>query len=213
MICKPDFKVRNENMNELITIDPEHLEIGKNYLILKEEISDEELAEVFTSLKTVESSILWLLGDFLNFTELRKSEAYAKALAGTHYKPETLYHAKKVCRHFPPSLRKNVSYSHHKEAIGLCKRDVNLALKFLGEAERENLSVKEMKDYITDSIRPPLQKVEHFVDIEWLTLLDAFGTIIRFLENLDPAKMPVERLVTAKSYLGDIVEVAAKYIG
>jgi len=138
--------------NNLNALSTGKVELGKNYLKVLALATDDDLTQIFDSLSTLKGGSLFWLGDFLVYTELNKGEAYAKALAGTDYDPQTLYNAKWVCKSLPPEKRANLSYSHHFQSLGECKGDTEQAIKFLKMAESENLSTREMRKYIRQSL-------------------------------------------------------------
>jgi len=172
--------------NQLIPLSMPNVELGTNYLKFNSPPTDGDFSQVFKALNAMQQSSLWWIGDFLANVELKKGEAYARAYTLTDYSGSTLWGAKSVCKRIPVELRLNLSYSHHKEALGLTG-DVALALEFLRQAEQEKLSVKQMRKQIVLSLGDPTKQekttLREVIDPETLQLQDAFYTIRRFLEN------------------------------
>jgi len=162
------------------------VELGENYLDIKGALSDRELSEVFRSLSRMQGASLWWIGDFLNSAATTKGEAYAKAYLATDYAPATLWEAKSVCGRIPKESRVNLSYSHHKEALGIAK-DTTLAIRFLKTAEQEGLSVKQLRKTIIEALGERQDRkvvaTKTIIDSESVALDNAFSTIRNFLAN------------------------------
>lgn len=180
--------------NELLTISGASLSIegkfviGRNFLKVAEDATDEDLKEIFKYLETCNGGLLFFIGDFLNEVELRKGQAYAKSYSMTSYAPSTLYNAKNLCRYFPRELRTNLSFTHHYTALGECRGDVEMARGFLLEAEKEGLSFRELRTLIREKIRdanPEPEEPETEANKQLLQLMDSFNIIADCLRNLN----------------------------
>lgn len=161
------------------------IELGTNYLRIPSELPKEKLSEIFDTLKHLQGSTLFWLGDFLNTIEIRYGETYKALLEATDYDPGTLQVAKSVCKKLPPEVRLNLSYSHHKEALVESKGDSKLALKYLKEAQEAGLKVRDMRKAIRlESMDPKADEVRDAMpelDTEWLNVQNAFVTMRHYL--------------------------------
>ena len=121
-------------------------EIHRNGLQIAPDVTEDQLAQIGGTLRTINESGLWWWGDYLNFFELRRGISYAEAAKDTGYEEQTLRVAKMVCEKFPLLIRiNNLSFTHHREAITICQGDVKKALKYLKQAEAEKWSISDLR--------------------------------------------------------------------
>jgi hypothetical protein len=204
---------QNYNHN-LIGLNSDNVELGANYLHLKEGVSSADLVSIFKSLTYIQ--------DFLNQATARKekeelaklesvelnnekklkqaysrAEAYAALYESTSYEPQTLRVAKLVCKRFPREIRTSVSFSHHRESLIESGGNVKMALEFLHLAERENLSVKDMRKAMRLDIKSRLETAiatsEIINDPQYIRARDAIFSIRRYLETVDSSTHPIAR--------------------
>jgi hypothetical protein len=91
-------------------------------LQLPESLSFEQWENIGSTLHSVEGSIQWWIGDWLNYGEQRYGEKYSQALEVTDASYQTLAHAKSVASKFEFCRRRqNLSWSHHQEVASLYK--------------------------------------------------------------------------------------------
>jgi len=116
-------------------------------LRLPEGMSFEEWQSVGDTLKAMERSVMWWVGDWLRFGETCYGETYSQALDVTDSAYSTLANAKWVAEKYPDlSLRReNLSWSHHKEAAAL---DPEARFAALSLAEDSGLSVRDFRECI-----------------------------------------------------------------
>lgn len=85
-------------------------------LVLPDGLSFEQWSEIGGTLKRIERSVMWWIGDWLRYGEQRYGEMYTQALDKTEYSYQTLNDAKWVAGEIEISRRReNLSWSHHKE--------------------------------------------------------------------------------------------------
>lgn len=112
-------------------------------LELPESLSFEEWQGIGETLKGVERSLMWWIGDWLRFGERRYGETYAQALDATEIAYQTLVNAKNVSAKFESNRRRlNLSWSHHAEVASLPPEESDA---LLSEAERQGLSTRELR--------------------------------------------------------------------
>lgn len=99
------------------------------------------------SLAQMEDSRLFWLGDALVYAELHFDEAeYLQAVADSGLAEKTAINVRSVCSRIPLADRRpGLSYSIHAEVAYLEPRDRK---KWLDVAEREKLSVRDLRDRI-----------------------------------------------------------------
>lgn len=118
-------------------------------LVLPETMTFEEWERVGNSLQQMQRSILWWVGDWLNFGDLKYGEKYAQAIEGTGYSYQALADAAYVCRNIDASLRREIlTFSHHREVAKLEAGDQAM---YLDIAEEEKLTTKELRKLINGS--------------------------------------------------------------
>tara|TARA_R100001530_G_scaffold135506_1_gene112878 strand:+ start:1192 stop:1794 length:603 start_codon:yes stop_codon:yes gene_type:complete len=103
----------------------------------------DEFGDKLLLLKGLEGSVMWWLGDLLNFASARWGEKYTQALEATDYEYTTLARASYMAARFPPERRRvGLSFSHHREIADL---PPDVADAWLVTAEEEGLSVRGLK--------------------------------------------------------------------
>jgi N6-adenosine-specific RNA methylase IME4 len=101
------------------------------------------------TLKRMEKSVQWWIGDWLRFGERRYGEMYSQALEATDYSYQALNDMKWVANAVEPSLRQeNLSWSHHKEIAAL---PTEQAQELLEKAETDRLSVRELRSEVREA--------------------------------------------------------------
>jgi N6-adenosine-specific RNA methylase IME4 len=124
----------NQQTGEVTNEDVEYSRTG---LVLNNDLSYEEWQKIGDKLTSIEGSIQWWIGDWLNYGERKYGEMYSQVLdAGNNY--QTARDAKWVAGKFELSRRRdNVPFSHHKELAAL---EPKVADKLLDKCEEEGLS-------------------------------------------------------------------------
>lgn len=124
----------------------------KTGLSIPSKTTFKEWEKIGDQLKSIEGSVLWWLGDWVNFGETAYGEKYSQALEETGYDYGTLRDAawvSKQCRF----KNDNLSFSHHRQVASLENKDQE---KWLDRAEREKWKVEELRQAIRDSHREEL---------------------------------------------------------
>ncbi len=112
-------------------------------LDLPADMTFEQWQGIGQSLRGVERSLMWWIGDWLRYGERRWGEMYSQALDATDKAYQTLANAKSVAEKFEFSRRREkLGWSHHAEVASL-PPDVADAL--LDEAERDGLSRNDLR--------------------------------------------------------------------
>src|SRR5262245_7373505 len=69
---------------------PQGVSLTPTGLQFNEDLSFESWESIGTRLRSVEKSVLWWIGDWVNFGERKYGEKYSEALEATEYSYETL---------------------------------------------------------------------------------------------------------------------------
>jgi len=100
-----------------------------------------------TMLRAIEGSVMWWIGDWLNFGERAYGEEYTQALDATGYEDGTVRDAKWVSATYDLSDRSDkLSWTHHRFAAGLSSKDRGEVLR---QAEENNWSVRKTRLEVT----------------------------------------------------------------
>jgi len=128
---------------------PYGVELTRTSLALPDDLPFDDWQRLGTTLKDIEKSVQWWIGDWLNFGERRYGETYAQAVDATDYEAGTLRNAKWVASKVEMSRRRdNLSFSHHQEVAPLEPGEQDEWLdKALGGAWKRSELRKEMKLY------------------------------------------------------------------
>ena len=112
-------------------------------LQLPEDLSFEEWSGIGSTLQSVEGSIQWWIGDWLNFGERRYGEMYTQAMDATERSYQALADAKWIAGEFEFSCRhENLSWTHHRESASLPHEE---RADVLSIAENEGWSVRDVR--------------------------------------------------------------------
>lgn len=90
-------------------------------LSLPEGLPRDQWEAIGRDLRGVEHSVMWWVGDWLNYGEREYGETYSEAVKATGYSYDTCRQAKWVSSEFPElcGRQHNLSFSHHLEAARL----------------------------------------------------------------------------------------------
>lgn len=122
----------------------EQCEVNKTSLLIREQLDFDSWRALGEQLKLIEGSVLWWIGDWLNYGEKRYGETYAQALDATDYSYTTLTHAKRVSAAYESCNRlQNLSWLHHREALSADDRE-----EALSWAATNGASAAELKRHI-----------------------------------------------------------------
>jgi N6-adenosine-specific RNA methylase IME4 len=118
-------------------------------LQLPETLSFQEWQGIGESLKGVERSLMWWIGDWVRFGEGRYGETYAQAIDATERSYQAVADAKWVADRFELSRRReNLSWSHHREVAALAPADGD---RLLDLAESEGWSRNELRRRVSQT--------------------------------------------------------------
>lgn len=127
-------------------------------LQLPEDISFDDWLTVGQRLRSVERSMMWCIGDWINFGERKWGEKYKQAITLTGYDYKTLCDASWVSRAFELSRRRdNLSWSHHRDAAALSEEDRDVVLTKSCDL---GWSTRDLRDYIRDIRSKPNERRE-----------------------------------------------------
>lgn len=97
-------------------------------------------------LRAFEGSVMWWLGDWLNYGEAAYGEKYSQALDTTEYSYETLRQAARVAKALPVCSRLHtLSWSHHQEVAGL---EPSTQDAILDKAVQHGMTRKELREFV-----------------------------------------------------------------
>jgi hypothetical protein len=113
----------------------------------------DEWQRVGCTLQTVQGSINWWIGDWLNEGEKRYGETYAQAIEVTGWDISRLQIAKHVSSNVESLIRiKDLSWTHHRHVASLPPAEQE---HWLNLAVQNDWSSGQLKDAIKESLRPP----------------------------------------------------------
>ena len=97
-------------------------------------------------LATVSGSIMWFLGDWINFGEAKFGEKYTQAMNFTKYDYGTLANAAYCCRKYEPKDRRpRLSWRHHFD----CARfELGDRTAILDQVERMDMSSTQLREFL-----------------------------------------------------------------
>lgn len=118
-------------------------EFTRTELKLTKHLSFEHWERLGTLLRSVEGSIQFWIGDWINFGENKWGEKYSQAVDATGLDYGTLANAVSVAKHVDPSLRnEKLSWSHH---VAVAKLEPTDQKMWLEKAEKEGLAYRELR--------------------------------------------------------------------
>lgn len=117
-------------------------------LIVKGKPNFEEWQEAGHFLSRAGKSVMWWIGDWLNYGEHRWGQKYKEAIEVTGLDYHTVRVARYVSKEFESDRRRSLlSFGHHVEVKALPARTAD---DFLRDAESEDLSIKELRQRIKE---------------------------------------------------------------
>lgn len=116
-------------------------------LALSEGMPFEEWQQIGSTLKQMERSVMWWIGDWLLFGERKYGETYAQASDESGYEVITLQTAVWVAQSVESSRRReDLSWSHHREVASLPAEG---QVRWLQEASASKLSTRQLRDEVS----------------------------------------------------------------
>lgn len=141
-------------MSEIINIP--FCTISKNSLIIDERATKEQWDQIGITLKTMEKSVQFWIGDWLRYGEKKWGEMYKEAEEITGLENQTLRNIKSISENIELSRRRdNLGFSHHAEVASLKPEQQSTILDL---AEEENLSVREVREKVKEIKRGEVKK-------------------------------------------------------
>ena len=126
-------------------------------LELPEGLSQERWRGVGKQFGQIEGSIMWWIGDWLNYGERRWGEIYKEAIEITGKDYSTLVHAASMASKFELGRRRpNLTWSHHREVAAL---DPPIADTLLARAEQQDLSRNQVRQEVKQQKRAERQAI------------------------------------------------------
>jgi len=102
----------------------------------------------FDFLRSVNRSVMWYLGDMINYGEKKWGDKYTQAMDASNYDYDTCYRAAYVASKFPQDRRRaDLSWNHHRALVDLGPERQDVLLE---HASDEGLSVQGLKDLRKD---------------------------------------------------------------
>ena len=122
--CRPPSRFLSEHVNDIIASPEMQLafpgKLTRVGLELPEGLSFDDWSAVGQTLKNVEESRLWWVGDWLNYGEAGYGETYSQAVEVSGYGYGTTANAKWVSGRIEISRRReSLSWAHHYEVAAL----------------------------------------------------------------------------------------------
>lgn len=115
-------------------------------LELPDNLTFEQWEGIGSTLNSVEGSIQWWLGDWLNFGERRYGEMYSQAMDATERSYDSLAQAKWISKSYEFCDRsQNLSWKHHREAASLPESERSTMLE---RAEAEGWTTRELRSEV-----------------------------------------------------------------
>ena len=154
-------------MNKELTIAEldKKIRFDKRGLILSDHLNYEQWESLGMTLRTMEGSVLWWIGDWINYGERKYGEMYSQALDSTDYERGTLRKAKYLSSKIEMFRRRNLSWSHHME---VAKLEPEQQDHLLVKAETEKLTCKQLREEVRREALPEPEELkpipEKFMD-------------------------------------------------
>ena len=127
----------NNKLTEVSTKTFHARELG---LVIEGTPTIEEWTEYGQKLRRVETSMNWIIGDYLVYGEFKYGEKYTQALDESMVNSWKVYHW--VSKHVPPDRRRgDLSWSHHRLIANL---PAEYQTKVLAKAADEHLGTREV---------------------------------------------------------------------
>lgn len=139
-------------MNDLVLIDS-CCELTKTSLRFKGEVTKDQWGKVFSGLKTIEGCVQFWLGDALKYRE-QKWGMWEDVVKNSGYGESTLRQMVTTAKQIESDDRSSdLSYRHHIEVASL---DSEKQKKYLKEAEKNDWSVKELREAVKSEKYKPV---------------------------------------------------------
>jgi hypothetical protein len=126
--------------NKLTEVSTQTFHAREMGLVIEGTPTIDEWIEYGRKLRRVETSMNWIIGDYLVYGEFKYGEKYAQALDESMANSWKVYHW--VSKHVPPKRRRaDLSWSHHRLIANL---PAEYQTKVLEKAANEHLAIREV---------------------------------------------------------------------
>ena len=123
-------------------------------LVTTGEATANEWAAFGSKIRAVEGAVQWLIGDWLNYGEIRYGETYAKVRDALGYEVQTIKNEKWLAGRFELSRRRDdLSWSHHAEVAGLGTDEAD---EMLTKAAENNWTREDLRRAVRKTTRSRL---------------------------------------------------------
>lgn len=133
----------------------------------------EEWEGIGSTLRYLEKSVLFWIGDWINYGEEHHPKKYSQALDTTGYEYQTLRHASAVCKGIDLCRRRhNLSFAHHQELYHLPIKDqeewmdkaAGMTRDILRKAIRDD-SLRKLKDQAAKEAKKSIKDEDYGVKL------------------------------------------------
>ena len=136
---------RHDHDDQILGVDLRG-SVTETHLDLDDNTTFDEWSEVGRKLQSAHRSLMWWIGDWLNFGESKYGEKYTQALETTTYSRQTLKDAAWVAGKIETSRRRDVlTWSHHKEVTALTIEEQE---EVLGDAAHYKHTRSEIREQV-----------------------------------------------------------------
>jgi hypothetical protein len=115
-------------------------------MAIPDDVSGDEWNDVGTVIKSLESSISWVVGDWAEYANRVWKVSYAEMAKHFGYEEETLWAYASVCRSVPTLIRNQGVYFGHGRLVAPLYKTPDLQFAWLQYAAALHLRVKDLKD-------------------------------------------------------------------
>ena len=173
-----------ENTSQNFSIDPTGIEFHG-------ELSFEEWSDIGDKVVPLAKSIGFVVGDWINYGEIRYGEKYVEALRDTKMTLETLKQFSYVARNIEKCRRLHVlDWSHHQAVAKI--KDPEEQARWLSVAEKERMSVRRLRKSISAGRPLDADEIkEDPADRGYVTYLALLNRLRRWWKR-ETGKAPVE---------------------
>ncbi len=127
-------------------------------LVLPDDLTFQDWEQVGEVLQRMSGSIMWWVGDWLNYGHRKYGETYAQAVTATGYAVETVRQAAWVADRVETVTRRNgLSWSVHRAVAAL---DTAAQVHWLDKAEAEGWTEQELRRAVRAKPAPMIESVD-----------------------------------------------------
>ena len=138
----------------------------------KRDLTFEEGQVLFNTLAMIGKNYQWWVGDFCNYCEAHFGDKYSQLVDATQIDYGVARNCAWVAKEFPNIKDRKIDFSHCREVIRLATED---RTKFLDRAERESMSVRELRQIVVHAVAPVSPHASPFEEF-----FEAYATKAKF---------------------------------